>query len=70
MSDLKRGEILSFDDGQLRIKTAGHGPQNGWGEFTFHERQIEIDADGFASIEVPPSELIALRDFLNRVICK
>lgn len=67
---MKHGEIFCFDDGQLRIKTSGHGSQDGWGEFTFHERQIELDADGFASIEVPPSELIALRDFLNRVICR
>lgn len=66
--ELKRGEVLVFDDGQLRIKVSGYGREDGWGEFSFHERQIEYDPDGFAVIDVPGSELIALRDFLNRVL--
>lgn len=52
--ELKRSVVFVFDDGQLRIKLEGYGVANGWGEFAF--------------IEVPPSELIALRDFLNRTL--
>ncbi len=65
---LKRNEVLSFDDGLLTIKISGHGDGDGWGSIAFHERQIEIDADGFHVAEIPPSELRALRDFLNRII--
>lgn len=66
--ELKRGEVLSFDDGLLTIKMSGYGRADGWGELAFHERQVEIDADGFHKFEIPPSELRALRDFLNRVV--
>lgn len=67
-TDLKRNEVLSFDDGLLTIKISGHGAGDGWGSIAFHDRQIEIDADGFHIAEIPPSELRALRDFLNRII--
>lgn len=66
-NELKRGEVLSFDDGVLTVKTEGHGAANGWATLAFHERQFEIDADGFQVVEIPPSELRALRDFLNRL---
>jgi hypothetical protein len=65
---LKRNEVLSFDDGLLTVRMSGHGRADGWGEIAFHERQIEIDPDGFHRAEIPPSELRALRDFLNRVL--
>lgn len=68
MTELKRNELLSFDDGLLTVKVSGHGQANGWGELAFHERQSELDADGFHHFEIPPSELCALRDFLNRII--
>jgi hypothetical protein len=66
--DLKRSEVLSFDDGLLTVRMCGYADGNGWGELAFHERQVEIDADGFHKFEIPPSELRALRDFLNRVV--
>lgn len=71
MADIKRGEVFVFVDGQLRIKTEGHGDENGWGEFIFDEEQVEIvpheECSGCSHvIEIPRSELIALRDFLNR----
>lgn len=67
-TELKRNEVFSFFEGLLTIKVAGHGDGNGWGEFAFHERQVEIDADGYHKIEVPPSELRELRDFITRVL--
>lgn len=30
-TDLKRNEVLSFDDGLLTIKISGHGAGDGWG---------------------------------------
>lgn len=60
--------MFSFDDGLLTIKLTGHGKADGWGQIAFHERQIEIDPDGFHVAEIPPSELRELRDFLNRVM--
>ncbi len=68
--DLKRNEVLSFDDGLLTIKISGHGDANGWGVLAFHERQVEIDPDGFHTVEIPPSELRELRDFITRVLEK
>lgn len=66
--DIKRNEVLSFEDGVLTVRISGHGPSNGWGEFAFHERQIEVDADGYHKVEILPSELREIRDFLNRVL--
>lgn len=66
--ELKRNEVFVFDDGILTVKIAGHEHGNGWGEFAFHERQVEIDADGYHKVEIPPSELRELRDFLTRVL--
>jgi hypothetical protein len=63
--DLKRNEVLCFNDGVLTVKMTGHF--KGWGQLAFHERQF-IDADGYQVVEIPPSELLALRDFLNRVV--
>lgn len=66
--NLKQSTVLAFDDGLLMIKQSGHGDANGWGELAFHERQVEIDPDGFHKVEIPPSELRELRDFLNRTL--
>src|SRR5688572_6294821 len=65
---MKQNQVLSFDDGLLTVKMSGHGHADGWGELAFHERQVEIDPEGFHKLEIPPSELRALRDFLNRVV--
>lgn len=65
---LKRNEVLSFDDGLLTVKVSGHGAGDGWASLAFKEQQFELDADGYQVVEIPPSELRALRDFLNRVI--
>lgn len=64
---LKRSEVLLFDDGTLTVRTSGWGEQNGWAELSFHERQFKIDADGFYTVEIPPSEIEEIRQFLNRL---
>jgi hypothetical protein len=68
--ELKRSETLCFDDGQLTIKVSGHGPTDGWGKLAFKDEQVEIDADGYHLVEIPPSELREIRDFLNRILPK
>ncbi len=68
--ELKRNEVLSFDGGLLTIKMSGHGEGNGWGTLAIPDHQIEIDADGFHVVEIPPSEFEAIRTFLNRLAAK
>lgn len=67
---LKRNEVFVFLDGQLTVRMAGHERSNGWGQLSFKDTQVEIDPDGNHLIEIPPSELRELRDFLNRVLPK
>ena len=68
MTELKRNQVFVFDEGTLTIKLEGHGKQDGWSELAFHDRQVEVDANGYHIVEIPPSELRALRDFLNKVL--
>lgn len=66
--EMKRGEVLSFDDGVLTVKMSGYGAGNGWATLAFNEKQFELDDDGYQIVEIPPSELYELRDFLNRIL--
>ncbi len=66
--ELKRNEVLSFDDGLLTVKMSGHGEANGWATLAFNEKQFELDDEGYQIVEIPPSELFELRDFLNRIL--
>jgi hypothetical protein len=68
MSELKQNQVLNFDDGLLTVKVSGHGEANGWATLSFKENQFELDADGYQVVEIPPSELRELRDFLNRIM--
>lgn len=67
-AELKRSEVLAFDDGLLTVKMSGHGKANGWATMAFNEKQFELDDEGYQIVEIPPSELFELRDFLNRVL--
>lgn len=69
---MKRGEVFSFVDGTLHVKIDGYGEQNGWGQFVFDEKQVEFtpheeDSGSSLAVDVPKSELIELRNFLNRL---
>ena len=61
--ELQRNSVLVFDGGNLTIRQ--NGPQAGWGVFAINEDQVELIAEK-AEWEIPPSELKALRDFLNK----
>jgi hypothetical protein len=66
---LKHSQVFVFDDGTLTIKMSGHGGADGWGTLSFPEHQVQIE-DGYHAIDIPPTELRALRDFLNLVMPK
>lgn len=68
MIELKRNEVLNFEDGLLRVKISGHGAANGWATLSFREDQFELDEDGYQVVEIAPTELRELRNFLNRVV--
>lgn len=68
---MKRTEVLSFDGGTLEVKIEGH-ELNGAGRLTFEDSALEWDqrdciSGARRSIDVPRSELLALRDFLHRL---
>jgi hypothetical protein len=65
----KIGSALIFEGGQLGIKISGHGPSDGWATFWFPEDQVLVEEGGY-SIDIPPAELAAIRDFLNHAINK
>lgn len=70
---MKRRETLSFDPGTLSVRISGYGAQNYSAEFIFDwnlvdHRPNEEDSGSYVAIDLPHSELIAIRDFLNRVI--
>ena len=68
MADLKRNEVLAFDDGVLTVKMLGYGRSDGWATLAFNEKQFELNDEGYQVVEIPPSELYELRDFLNRIL--
>lgn len=70
---MKRRETLSFDPGTLSVRISGYGAQNYSAELIFDwnlvdHRPNEEDSGSHVAIDLPHSELIAIRDFLNRVI--
>lgn len=65
MAELRRNEVLVFCDGTLTIKQ--DGAQIGWATLSIPEDQIEYE-DGHASVEIAPSELRELHDFIGRVL--
>lgn len=70
MAELKQNTALSFDGGLLTIKLAGHGDANGWATLAIPDDQVDIDEEGYSVIEIAPSELVELRDFIDRAIAQ
>lgn len=66
----KISEVLSFEGGDLTLKTEGFGKKNGDGYFVFDEDDLQLEqADDsnkvYRILDMPNSELGALRDKLN-----
>lgn len=63
-------ESLGFADGSLAIRTSGFDAQDGSGYLCFKDDDLEFEQeDGplYRIANLPASELIAIRDFLNRI---
>lgn len=57
-------------EGWLTIRTSGYGEQDGNGWLSFKDDDLECEQeDGplYRVANLPASELIAIRDFLNRI---
>jgi hypothetical protein len=67
---MKRRECLSFVDGVLTVKTTGYGPENGDAHISFNEDALFVEDDGSRWAKIPASELLEIRDFLNRILPK
>jgi hypothetical protein len=65
IEELKHNSVFVFADGTLTIKRSGHGEANGWATLSIPESQIYWE-DGRAEVEIPPSELRELRDFIDK----
>ena len=68
--DTKRSHAFGFEPGNLVIRISGFDQCDGSGYFWFHERDTTLeDEEGqdIVSVEVPHSELLALRDHLNKM---
>lgn len=62
---LKYNSVFVFADGTLTIKRSGHGKANGWATLSIPESQIYWE-NGSAEVEIPPSELRQLHEFLGK----
>lgn len=67
--ELKYNSVFVFADGTLTIKRSGHGKANGWATLSIPESQIYWES-GRAEVEIPPSELRELRDFLDKELVR
>lgn len=63
-NELKRSSCLVFEGGQLTIRLSGFA-QNGSGYFAAKDDALDWDDENYRSVEVPASEFIAIRDWLN-----
>jgi hypothetical protein len=64
--EVKQSAALSFDGGLITIYRKGFGAADGSGFLAFKDAELDWDEEGYRSSKVPNSELLALRDFLNR----
>jgi hypothetical protein len=67
---VKISEVLGFVDGVITVKVSGHGEENGDGHLSFNEDSLFVEEDGSRWAKIKASELIAIRDFLDRVLTK
>ncbi len=63
---IKRAPTLVFEGGQLGILAEGFGDKNGSGRLVIKESDLEFDQDGYCTLPLPRSELIAIRDHINK----
>src|SRR6202030_1276922 len=69
---MKTSEAFCFHDGSLTVKTTGYGEADGSGYIAFNDEALdyephEEDSGTTRFQNVSKDDLVALRDFLNRV---
>lgn len=67
---MKYGASFQFEGGSLAVRRSGYGEKNGGATLAFKDSDLEYDFDRSDTatrwIEIGPSEVIAIRDFLNK----
>ncbi len=61
--ELGRTHVFVMDGGTLTVTL--NGEDKGWATLVIKEDQLLVE-EGYATWEIPPSELRQLRDFLNK----
>lgn len=64
--DLHRNHVLVFEGGTLTVKDTDCPVSERWGTMKLDVSLPSWEAE-HATFEIPPSELIELRDFLNKI---
>jgi len=69
---MKTSEAFCFHDGSLTVKTTGYGEADGSGYIAFNDEALdyephEEDSGTTRFQNVAKDDLVAMRDFLNRV---
>lgn len=62
----KLGSALSFEGGVFFVNVAGFGASDGDALLSFKDDDLDWDEEDYRSIRIPNSELIAIRDELNK----
>lgn len=65
-TELQRNHVLVFEGGTLTVKSTDKPVSERWGALVIDATLPSWEHE-HATIEFPPSELIALRDFLNKI---
>jgi hypothetical protein len=70
---MKTSAAFCFHDGSITVKTAGYGDADGSGYIAFDDEALdyeprEEDSGTTRFQNVSKDDLVALRDFLNRVL--
>lgn len=72
-SVLKTAYVLEFEGGSLQVNGENYGVRSGDGRLAFDENDLkwephEDDDGAHRTLSLPRSELIAIRDFLNKYV--
>jgi hypothetical protein len=69
--EIKCSSVMSVDGATLTVRRSGYCQENGSGYFVLDENDVDWkphdERDGhYLEVKLAPSEMIELRDFLNR----
>lgn len=63
---MKTAPTLIFEGGQLSILTRGFGEKDGSGKLIVKETDLEFDGEGYCTLPIARTELIAIRDHISK----